>query len=59
MNTPVPLYGEVPPEAETVTVVVPPWQAMAAPWEEETLRAEGSVMVILVTAVQPLSSVTV
>ena len=48
----------VPPEAETVTVVLPPLQAMD-PAEEEADNAEGSVMVPLVMAVQPLPSVIV
>ena len=47
----------MPPEAVTVTVVEPPKHAIA-PAEEEAVTAEGSVIVILVEAVQPLASVT-
>ena len=53
-----PLYGAVPPEADTVTVVEPPLQAMV-PDEEEALTAVGWVTVMEVEAVQPLLSVTV
>ena len=53
------LLGAVPPEAETVIVVVLPLQAIAGPCDEDALNAVGSVMVIEVVAVHPLLSVTV
>jgi len=55
---PVPVYAPVPPVAETVTVVEPPLQAML-PEVDEALRAVGCEMLPVVTAVQPLASVTV
>ena len=58
VKVPVPLYPGVPPEADTVTVVDPPLQAMV-PAEAEALRAEGWVTVTEVVAVHPLASVTV
>ena len=58
VKSPVPLYGAVPPVAETVTVEVPPLQSIAV----ELLlasRTVGSVMVIVVVVEQPFASVTV
>ena len=47
-----PLYGEIPPEAVTVTVVEPPWQEMV-PEEEAAVTAVGWVIVIEVDPVHP------
>ena len=58
VKSPVPLYGAVPPVAETVTVEVPPLQSIAV----ELLLASrtiGSVMVMVVVVEQPFASVTV
>ncbi len=58
MKSPVPLYGAVPPVADTVTVEVPPLQSIAV----ELLLASrtiGSVMVMVVVVEQPFASVTV
>ena len=55
---PVPLYGDVPPEALTVTVEEPPLQAMAVA-EAEALSCDGWVIATDVVAVHPLASVTV
>ena len=57
-TVPVPLYGDVPPLADTVTVEEPPLQAIAVA-EAEAVRANGCVMATEVVAVQPLLSVTV
>ena len=48
----------VPPLAVTVTVDIPPLQAMAVA-EEAAIRTAGSVMVREVTEVHPPASVTV
>ena len=48
----------MPPEADTVTVVVPPLQLMV-PAEEEAVNAEGCVIFTEQTALQILASVTV
>ena len=53
-----PLYGEVPPVALTVTVELPPWHRIAVLDEVGTI-AVGSVMSPVVVAVQLLASVTV
>ncbi len=58
VKSPVPLYGAVPPMAETVTVEVPPLQSMVVD-ELEADNAVGSVMVIVVVVEHPLASVTV
>ena len=58
VKSPVPLYGAVPPVAETVTVEVPPLQSMVVD-ELEADNAVGSVMVIVVVVEHPLASVTV
>ena len=58
VKSPVPLYGAVPPVADTVTVEVPPLQSMAVD-ELEADNAVGSVMVIVVVVEQPFASVTV
>lgn len=58
VNVPVPVYGAVPPLAVTVTVELPPLQAIAeAP--AVTPSADGSVIVTDVVAVQLFASVTV
>ena len=58
VKSPVPLYGAVPPMADTVTVEVPPLQSMVVD-ELEADNAVGSVMVIVVVVEQPFASVTV
>ena len=58
MKVPVPLYGAVPPVALTVTVVVPPLQAIV-PALEEAVNCVGSLTLPDAVAVQPLASVTV
>ena len=58
VNVPVPVYGDVPPVALIVTVELPPLHKIAVVLDEAT-KAAGSAMVTLVTAVQPLASVTV
>ena len=58
VKSPVPLYGAVPPVAETVTVEVPPLQSIAV----ELLlasRTVGSLIVMVVVVEQPFASVTV
>ena len=58
VKSPVPLYGAVPPVAETVTVEVPPLQSMAV----ELLlasRTVGSLIVMVVVVEHPFASVTV
>ncbi len=58
MNVPVPKYGAVPPEAVTVTVVVPPKQDIVPALDEAT-NSVGSLTVPVVVFEQPLASVTV
>ncbi len=58
VKSPVPLYGAVPPVADTVTVEVPPLQSMAVD-ELEADNAVGSVMVMVVVVEHPFASVTV
>ena len=58
VNVPVPLYGAVPPEAVTVTVVVPPKQDIVPALDEATNTA-GSDTVPVVVELHPLASVTV
>src|SRR5947207_57898 len=58
VKLPVPVKGVVPPEALTVTVVLPPLQAIV-PDVDDATSSEGCVMVMDVDAVQPLASVTV
>ena len=58
VKSPVPMYGAVPPVAETVTVEVPPLQSIAV----ELLlasRTVGSLIVMVVVVEQPFASVTV
>lgn len=58
VKDPVPEYGAVPPEADTVTVVVPPLHATVPPVDEAD-SADGWEIVPPVMAVQPFASVTV
>jgi hypothetical protein len=58
VNVPVPKYGAVPPEAVTVTVVVPPLQDIVPALDEATNTA-GSDTVPVVVELHPLASVTV
>ena len=53
-----PVYGVVPPVADTVTEAVPPLHAIV-PADELADKADGCVSVPLVDAVHPLASVTV
>src|SRR6185436_19817924 len=57
-KVPVPVYGSVPPVADTVTTVVPPLQAIV-PAEEDAVSTLGSVIVTWVVDIQPRLSVTV
>ncbi len=58
VKSPVPLYGAVPPVADTVTVEVPPLQSIAVD-ELEASRTVGSLIMMVVVVEQPLASVTV
>jgi hypothetical protein len=58
VNVPVPLYGDVPPVALTVTVELPPLHKIGV-LEESATRASGSVIVPVVVDVQLFASVTV
>ena len=53
-----PEYGTVPPVAVTVTVDVPPLHIIAVE-TEDAVKADGSLIVIVVLAVHPFASVTV
>ena len=55
---PIPVYGVVPPVADTVTTAVPPKQEILVA-DELAVSAEGSVMVVEVVVVHPFASVTV
>jgi len=57
VNVPVPEYGVVPPEADTVTVVVPPLQRIGGA-EADAVRSGGLTMLMVAVAVQPRVSVT-
>ena len=59
MKLPVPVYGAVPPVADTVTVVVPPLHRMLPDVDEATMAAAGCVMVTVTEVEQLLASVTV
>jgi hypothetical protein len=52
VNVPVPVYGDVPPEPVTVTVVVP--EQGADPAVAEAVTMVGAVTVIVVVAEQLL-----
>jgi len=57
---PVPLYGAVPPDADTdADPLLPPLQFTFDTTEHVALSAVGSVIVTLQFAVQPFASVTV
>ena len=58
MNVPSPVYGAVPPDADTVTVAEPPLHRIAVA-EDEATSAAGSVIVIVVDEEHPFASVTV
>ena len=58
VKLPVPVYGEVPPEAVIVTVVKPPLQAIV-PDDAEAVTAVGWVTVKQQVPVALLASVTV
>jgi hypothetical protein len=58
VKVPAPVYGAVPPVAVTVTVVLPPLQAIGVK-VDATVSAGGSVMVSCASALQPFASVTV
>ena len=57
VNVPVPVYGAVPPEADTVTVVVPPLQGMTGA-VAVAVRSGGLTMLIVAVAEQLFASVT-
>ena len=59
MKVPVPVYGAVPPDPVTVTVAVPPLQAICVVITEAAESTPGSVIVMVVVLVHPLASVTV
>ena len=59
MNSPVPVYEPVPPLPVTVTVADPPLHKMLVVNVELAVSKVGSVTVILVVAVHPLTSVTI
>ena len=54
---PVPVYGAVPPDADTVTVVVPPLQPISGA-VAVAVRSGGLTMLIVAVAEQLLASVT-
>ena len=58
MTSPVPLYGAVPPVADTVTVADPPLQAIAVA-SEEAAKAAGWPTITEVVEEHKLASVTV
>ena len=58
MNEPSPVYGAVPPVADTVTVADPPLHKIEVE-DADATTAVGSVIVIVVDEVHPLASVTV
>jgi hypothetical protein len=58
LNVPVPVYGDAPPEAETVTVEVPPLHRIGVA-VAEAISSPGAVIVMEVVVVQLLASVTV
>ena len=58
MNEPVPVYGAVPPVADTSTVVVPPLHNIV-PGNELDDNAVGSDTFPVVVEVHPFASVTV
>jgi len=58
VNVPVPVYGGVPPVAVTVTVEVPPLQAIAVALDA-ALNCGGCAIVTVVVPVQLFASVTV
>ena len=58
VKVPVPVYGAVPPIADTVTVVLPPKHAMV-PAEDDASRTDGWLTVVATIAEHPAASVTV
>ena len=59
VNVPVPVYGAVPPVAVTVTVVVPPLQAIDPEATLAERTEDGWEILILVDFVQPFTSLTI
>src|SRR5690606_7696615 len=57
LNIPSPVYGELPPLADTLTVVVPPEQAIV-PAEMLVFNAGGCERLPETAVAQPLKSVT-
>ncbi len=53
-----PVYGAVPPVAETVMIEEPPLHKIAVA-DEDATSADGSATVIVVVAVHPFASVIV
>jgi hypothetical protein len=58
-NVPVPVYGDVPPVAETTTVARCPLQFMGTVCVAVAVNTAGCVIVILLIIVQPLASLIV
>ena len=58
VNVPVPVYGDVPPAAVTVTVELPPLHKIAVA-VAVAVNTDGSIIVTVVVAVHPLASVIV
>ncbi len=59
VKEPVPVYGAVPPAAETVTVALPPLQLMGVVTLAEALSDAGWFTVTLAVLLQPFASVMV
>ena len=59
MKLPVPVYGAVPPDAETLILAEPPLQATGVVITELAASTLGCITVIVVVAVFELASVTV
>jgi hypothetical protein len=59
VKVPVPVYGAVPPAAETVTVALPPLQLMGVVTEAVAINPVGSDKVAVALAVHPFASVMV
>jgi hypothetical protein len=59
VKLPVPVYGAVPPDAETLILAEPPLQAIGVVTEAAVTRAVGCETTIVVVVLHRLSSVTV
>ena len=56
---PVPIYGAVPPIAETLTTAVPPLQSIGVISTTEAFTADGAVIITFALAEQLLASETI